>query len=297
MMLSRVKSPRHKAKVRFWQLPDDLAPCFGLFYHIELTVSDGARVTDHLIPEWGNLRFFASGTPRLALADGSVIETKAMVNGPTSQAMTFDLDSATLWGFGLLPLGWARFVGEPARQWANCAGPLAELDAFAAFAPLAKRLCRSGPSPEEQFDDIVAHLRAAAPPPRDAQRIMLVHEVMTNPYLTEVGEFAAQAGMSVRTLERLCARHFGFPPRLLLRRQRMMRSLTSFMLSNGKNWSETIDGHYHDQAHFVHEFHSFMGMTPTAYAQLSHPLLAPVMQERHRVWGAPVLGSDMPMAT
>jgi len=54
----------------------------------------------------------------------------------------------------------------------------------------------------------------------------------------------------------------------LLRRQRFMRSLTQFMLDPGVNWSDAIDGSYHDQAQFVRDCRQFLGMTPRQYAAL-----------------------------
>ena len=100
--------------------------------------------------------------------------------------------------------------------------------------------------------------------------------------------------MSKRTLERLCAKHFGFSPLLLLRRQRMMRTLSTFMLYERSKWSAVIDQHYHDQAHFVREFHSFMKMSPSEYASMPHPILSAFMKERNRVLGSPVQTLDQP---
>ena len=100
--------------------------------------------------------------------------------------------------------------------------------------------------------------------------------------------------MGERALERLCGRYFGFPPKLLLRRQRFMRSLAEFMLQNAANWSEAMDWHYHDQAQFVREFRSFRGMSPGEYAARDHSILGAFMKERARVWGAAAQTLDKP---
>jgi AraC-like DNA-binding protein len=109
-----------------------------------------------------------------------------------------------------------------------------------------------------------------------------------------VAEFAEHSEMERRTLERLCDRHFGFSPKLLLRRQRFMRSLAQFMLDHAANWSEAMDEHYHDQAQFVREFRTFMRMSPGEYAALDHPILAAFMKHRARVWGAAAQTLDPP---
>ena len=89
-----------------------------------------------------------------------------------------------------------------------------------------------------------------------------------------------------RSLERLCGRYFGFPPKLLLRRQRFLRSLAQFMIDPGHTWSEAIDGQYYDQAQFVRDFRSFMGMTPSEYADAPHPILEKIMAQRMADQGA-----------
>jgi methylphosphotriester-DNA--protein-cysteine methyltransferase len=100
--------------------------------------------------------------------------------------------------------------------------------------------------------------------------------------------------MSIRTLERMCMRYFGFSPKLLMRRQRFMRSLTSFMLQRGSRWTEAMDGDYHDQAQFTREFREFMTMNPSEYAALDHPILTSFMEARARIWGSAAQTLDPP---
>jgi methylphosphotriester-DNA--protein-cysteine methyltransferase len=105
---------------------------------------------------------------------------------------------------------------------------------------------------------------------------------------------AAVAGLPAHTLERTCRRHFGFPPRLLLRRQRFMRSLSQYMLDPSLKWIGAIDSHYHDQAQFVRDFHAFMDMSPSEYAARPHPVLGAVMRARQDAAGAAVQALHRP---
>ncbi|MBX7458872.1 helix-turn-helix domain-containing protein [Qipengyuania sp. 1NDH17] len=281
--------------VRFFAPPDDLAPCFTTFYKMEVRPPRGKILSDYLQPEWSNLRFFMGEPPHAYPPEGGdAVTSSFQATGPSSLPMRFELPATSMWGIGLLPLGWARYMAAPADEFANtiCDGHQSEV--FSRFTPLHNALCSGGENDAAQFALITEFFRDLAPMPRDASRILKVHEAMVDPYLIEVGTLAERVGITTRTLERLCRRHFGFPPRLLLRRQRMMRSLAAFMLSDGKSWTETIDRHYHDQAHFVHEFHTFMGMSPTQYAAMPHPVLAAFMEERQRVWGSPVQTLDTP---
>jgi methylphosphotriester-DNA--protein-cysteine methyltransferase len=112
-----------------------------------------------------------------------------------------------------------------------------------------------------------------------------------------VTELVEQVGTSQRTVERLCHRHFGFSPKLLLRRQRFMRSLAQFMLDPSLKWIGAMDSSYHDQAQFVRDFHEFMSMTPREYAAMPHPILDKFMHERARIHGAAVQTLDRPDGT
>ena len=294
MRASHRQGAEKAVDVRFFAPPDDLAACFTTFYRMEVRLPAGRTVTDYLQPEWANLRFFARNPPRATAANGDIVHARFTATGPSSHPTHFELGSSSMWGIGLLPLGWARYMQVPAEDHADTICDGATREPFSRFVPLAEALYASRASDEEQFAIITRFFRDFAPPPRDATRILEVHEAMVDPYLTEVSTLADRVGLTKRTLERLCARHFGFPPRLLLRRQRMMRSLAAFMLSDGASWTETIDRHYHDQSHFVHEFQSFMGMSPSQYAQMTHPILDAFMAERQRVWGSPVQTLDAP---
>lgn len=281
--------------MRFFAPPADLASCFTTFYRLEVDLPPGEVVEDWLQPEWANLRFFAENAPTAELPDGPRIDgVRFQATGPSSCPTHFTLGRTRMWGIGMFPLGWARFIGVDAHVHANTIADGEASPVFARFAPLCEKLCTRGHTDEEQFAMLTDFFRKLAGPPRDQRRIQQVHEVMVDPGLLQVEEFARKCGLSKRTLERVCARHFGFSPRLLLRRQRLMRSLAAFMLEPKASWSDVIDRHYHDQSHFVHEFHAFMRCTPSEYAAHPHPVMSAFMVERKRVWGSPAQTLDQP---
>lgn len=281
--------------VRFFAPPADLAPCFTTFYRLEVNLPEGEVLEDWLQPEWSNLRFFSENPPTAEFDGGPRVSgARFQATGPSSRPTHFRLGRTRMWGVGLFPLGWTRFLGVDASEYSNTivdgeASPL-----FSRFAPLCDRLCSRDHSDEAQFDHLTDFFRRLADPPRNSQRIQRIHQVMIDPHLLQVDDFARRSGLSKRTLERVCARNFGFSPRVLLRRQRLMRSLAAFMLDPDASWTEVIDRHYHDQSHFVHEFHTFMRCTPSEYAAQPHPVLAAFMAERKRVWGSPVQTLDAP---
>jgi AraC-like DNA-binding protein len=196
---------------------------------------------------------------------------------------------------GLLPLGWARFVVLPAARMADRVIDGERDPAFAGFASLAESVFHGSRDEDAELARIIGWFAARIGEPlHEEARINAVHAALVDPGIGTVAELAEQAGESMPALSRLCHRAFGFTPKLLLRRQRFMRSLAQFMLDPSLRWIGALDGHYHDQAQFIREFRRFMGMTPSEYAALPHPVLDAFVNERLRVAGSPVQTLDPP---
>ena len=285
-------------RARFFAPPEQLAGCFTSFYLLEVDLADGERVTDYLHPEWANLRFFFGPLPDSEIVGGKTVrDTPFIATGPTCLPAAFRLPATRLWGIGLLPLGWAKFMDVAACELANEATDGLRHPAFDRFAALYEGLREaSADSDETQARLIGEFFLAHDRPVRSAAQIAAVHEALVDPEVHGAAELARRANLTQRTLERLCARYFGFTPQHLVRRQRMMRTLSAFMLADRASWSQVIDLHFTDHAHFTHEFHAFMKMSPSEFAALDHPILAAFMAERARVMGSPVQTLDRPGA-
>lgn len=307
---------RARARVRsaFHAPPAQFAGCFTSFYHLALefeepeaerpdcaaglALTSEPMVADLLQPEWANLRFFCGSLPRAELGDTLLEGARFVATGPSSRPCRFELGAARMWGIGLLPVGWARFIAAEAYDLANTVFDGAHHPAFARFDAMSDALCDPALDEAAQLEAIVEHLAQAMRPHRDEPKIARVHAALVDIECQTVSDLADRAGMSIRTLERICRRYFGFTPKLLMRRQRFMRSLTSFMLERsrgaGSRWTDAIDAAYHDQAQFTREFAEFMTMLPTEYAALDHPILASFIEARSRIWGSAAQTLDPP---
>lgn len=284
-----------RLEVRFFKAPADLGPCFTTFYRLTVTLPEGVTVTDQLHPEWANLRFFTGPGPETMPALGPKLDrTRFTATGPSSRPIGFAIGATRMWGIGLLPLGWARYVGVPAHEHADRAVDGEASPVFRAFSSLARVLCSGAGDDDSDFAAAVAWFRSHAVVTPDDAKICAIHEALVDPDVVEVSELSERAGLGKRTLERACLKHFGFPPQMLLRRQRLMRSLAGYMVGPADTWTNAIDCHYHDQAHFVREFQAFMGCTPGDYARRPHPVLAAFMAERQRIMGSAVHTLDVP---
>jgi AraC-like DNA-binding protein len=82
----------------------------------------------------------------------------------------------------------------------------------------------------------------------------------------DVDALVAASGMSSRSVVRLMRRIYGATPKLLARKYRALHA--AVLLGNGEiaKWSDLGPGVFYDQAHFIHEFKEFIGMTPSDFA-------------------------------
>jgi AraC-like DNA-binding protein len=258
----------------------------------EISVAEEGKVEDLLFPEWASLRFSTAAPPvdhnappiaemRTGFKIGQ--DVRFPVLGPRTQEVRFRIFSNRLWSINLTPLGWVRYIGEPAHEFANVLLDAYDHPAFAHFRPLVDTIFGPEPDTAGELQRIVAFLegiesRGSA----DEERILAIFMALLDPELTSVAALADGLGISQRTLERTCLNAFGFTPKVLLRRQRFMRSLADFTLDPSLKWIGAMDALYHDQAQFVRDFKQFMGMTPSEYAALDKPIMDAVIRERDR---------------
>jgi hypothetical protein len=274
--------------VRFYRLSEALQPYFTALYATTIECAPGVLVTDCLHPEWAALRFTEGPPPVACVGSGEMKPQWPFVaNGPTSKAIQFGVTRSRVWGLGLQPAGWAKFIRQPANGLSDRTVDGSSHEAFALFAPILELVNSAGGDGDAIASGINEFLmrHASRPVPQEAQ-IAACQAALRDPDMANVAELGERLGIGGRSLERLCGRYFGFPPKLLLRRQRFLRSLADFMLDPRRTWSKAIDGQYYDQAQFVRDFRSFMGMTPSEFADTPHPILEKIMAQRMADQGA-----------
>ncbi len=250
-------------------------------YYFLDTGTDSSEQEDFLYPEWAAVRFNMRGA-----ATGNIVGLEPLnipadsITGPTGKAALVRFRNVRIVGLGLLPLGWYRVVGCPADRWANRVAAVEDAPEFSLLARLRREI--EGVEDPEQMAALFDHLLLqviTSPDPLEAD-IECIHQAIANPDISNVGELSEATAISTQRLERLSRRIFGFPPKLLLRRQRFLRTLATAMAHPELKWSDALDRHYYDQAHFNREFHQFMGMSPGQY--LAMPRLISIASNRTR---------------
>ena len=274
--------------VRYYRLSPALQPYFTALYAFDIECAEGQFVEDYLHPEWTAMRFTIGPVPHARVGPGDLVPQWPFVaSGPTSKALHFRLTTGRIWGLGLQPAGWARFATGHARELTDRTVDGSAHASLTRFRPIEAIVRDKLQDADAAAGAINDHLmRHLGRPLRQEGVVFACQEAIRDPDIPNVAALGERLGLNARALERLCSRYFGFPPKTLLRRQRFLRSLARFMLDPRRTWSKAIDGQYYDQAQFVRDFRSFMGMTPSEYADTPHPILEKIMAQRMADQGA-----------
>ncbi len=276
--------------MRFFPPAPELAPYLTAIYLNEIYPEPGDRVKDMLHPEWANLRFMEGDQGSACIGPGALTSTPACVlAGPTCYSARFETGQVRSWGIGFQPLGWAKFIGADAELYADRAVDAETDPALVDLVALRPHLRDAEGDVYAQAGAINRHLLdLLGHKPPDDPAVIRAQAALADPNIGSVAELAEAAGSSYRSLERLSLRAFGFPPKLLLRRQRFLRTLGQVMLDPTLSWSSSLDFHYHDQSHFNRDFRRFMGLTPRAYMAQPRPLVDAAVRGRMAAAGAPM---------
>lgn len=261
------------------------------YYTVEVRGPPGEEVHDMLHPEWGNIRFALANAWDTLDAHGRPVggHAEVLLFGPTSRARGVVARPGAIQGTGFTPLGWATLIGLPADELADRVvdardriGPgLAELAAALRQA--------SDDAARTALLDAFWTARAERDAPREAV-IRAIGAALLDPAVRTVEGFAERVGVSQAALARACQRHFGFTPKLLLQRQRFMRTLAALAANPGRPIGDLIDPTYVDHSHFNRDFKRFMGLSPRDYLAQPRLVLRAATGERERALGAALQG-------
>jgi len=147
------------------------------------------------------------------------------------------------------------------------------LPASAVFGPAVPRLDR-GDDLGDGLRELVARVeefllpRLPAPDPGADDAATIVDRIAASPSLTRVEAVAADAGLSVRRLQRLFAEHVGVPPKWVIRRYRLREVTDRLDAGEPVDWGPlAAELGYADQAHLTRDFAAMFGEPPTRYAE------------------------------
>jgi AraC-like DNA-binding protein len=111
---------------------------------------------------------------------------------------------------------------------------------------------------------------------KKSYRIDKVANILTsikkNPAENNLGNIASRHGITSRYLHRLIYQHTGLSPKSFNKINRFQFSLKLIAKNQQHLTSIAYDSGYFDQSHFIRDFKSFTGLTPSAYLENISPV-------------------------
>ena len=247
--------------------PDpDLAEMVSSFYfvRIDMPLFDESERADR--PQF---RFMNIPKGEYIFPDGHRFPAgRATIIGPTSGSVRAVGDGPLrMYGFGLMPAGWATLMGSHADKLTDRAMDAADLfgdwieevvDAIGNAADNGERLVIANNFVREI-------LKKNEPAPVWFTRT--VDQWLTESANPQVPDLVEATGMSIRSVERMTKHYYGLSPRMLARKYRAVRAASA--LARGEKLDDAALGDaFYDQSHLIREIKRFAGATP---GQLARP--------------------------
>lgn len=191
----------------------------------------------------------------------------ALLSGARSEPFAIDtLQQERVFGIQFRPGGSFPFFRMPSSEVANCDVPLGCVWTSAA-ATMRECLLEANSIPE--MFAITEKLLAA-----QLVRPLTLHPAVDfaaqqfsiYPHTATVGNVLNKIGLSHRRFTQLFRDQTGLTPKSFSRVRRFQRVLRSIAALREPEWTQiALDSGYYDQAHFIHDFQSFSGFTPSGY--------------------------------
>lgn len=249
---------------RYWSVTWQLPPGQQ---HVVTTLDDPAI---HLTREWGGVR----------RAGDSSVHAGTWITGPVTRGrfevtqsgtggvigVRFRLGGTT--AFTTAPPASVRDRTIPAAEWFDTEFPPAAPPGTANTAHTGSTATRAAPA-------LDAWLLAQRP--QDASgyaEFSAVLELLADPEVTGTAELERRSGHGIRNLQRVFRRFVGVGPKRMILRSRVMDAVSAIDRGDHRPITDLAqDLGWYDQSHFVRDFRTITGVTPSAYAR-SHDTYA-----------------------
>lgn len=208
-------------------------------------------------------RFQLLGSGEYHFSAGHVAPTYPVtIIGPTSAPVAAKANCPlTIFGWGMLPAGWAALMGEEAEAYVDKAFDARQI--FGDWIMEVREQLIAGTDFAEQIEigslaaENVFRFRTKAP----FEFTSKVDNWLTDNNDPDVKILAASTGLSQRQLERMTKRYYGLPPKKLARKYRALRAAQ--LLAHGDSLDDAGLGlAFYDQSHLIREVKQFTGLTP-----------------------------------
>lgn len=243
-------------------------------HHLERVLPDGSmELIINLRDDTRHVFDDVSHRPRSAYR-------RSWLSGPHSKFIVIDnVPDASMIGVHLKPGGARAFFGLPLSELRNC---VVELEALWNCEALSLRdHLLEAPTPLAKFRILEHALFARWRGLAAGHRVLpyALGSFTREPSGPTVGQVSSTVGLSRRRFIEVFTAEVGMTPKIFCRVRRFQRALHEIERRGRMPWSDlAIECGYYDQAHFIHDFKEFSGLTPGEYLAVKpeHPNFIPI---------------------
>lgn len=265
----------------YFQPRSDIARYVSSYYDVKVPEA----FSDFMRAEIANIRIVLSGETQWTL-DGVNYEFSAgdaFLCGPTFMASPVRFsDDFHVFGMAVTPLGWAHMFDISSGAMADQAGMLE------GFIPqdsrsliTAIKTCSDNDRAKFADDFLSALIRPREDIP--ITHVQAITDWLVDPEPTELPDLLDHIELSHRQVDRLCREYFGASPKKLHRKFRALHSANRLTWKDLTDWRDIALTSYYDQSHFIREFKTFNGRTPSEFIKGAHILVRLTLKERLQI--------------
>ena len=163
------------------------------------------------------------------------------------------------------PGGTPAFFPMPAYDLCDSGAPL-EFVWDRSRATRLREQVLAAPSPTSKLDVLEKAMLEAWREQLDPAIEFALRQFAGEPSIRAIPDVADRVGLSSKRLVERFKTAVGLPPKRYCRLLRFQRALSYAEGGRQADWTRiALDCGYFDQAHFIHDFRSFAGITPTGY--------------------------------
>ena len=192
---------------------------------------------------------------------------RSWLSGPHSKSIIIDTAfEASMIGAHFRPGGASTFVGLPLNELRNS---VVDLDAlWKGVARSLRDALLEAATPSAKFrileDALIAHWRTAAH--RHRAVVYALERFTREPQTVTMAKVRSEIGLSSRRFIEVFTEEVGMTPKVFCRVRRFQHVLNEIQQRRKVVWTDiAIECGYYDQAHFIHDFKEFCGITPSDY--------------------------------
>jgi AraC-like DNA-binding protein len=262
---------------REFQPNNRLKPYVKSFFYFESASSE--TLFDTVFPSGCMEIIFNLGTGHWQTAFGNAYETTPRIElwGQIVKPLPIkSIGKNTMFGVRFFPYAAGSFFQENIEEFNNKVVDYSAVEGTA--TQLHQRLLDT-PDLNERVSLVEEYLwsRLSLPEKRKS-KITLVYSIMQElrqeDFFDNIENVAARYGITSRYLQKIFLQYTGLTPKLYSKIHRFQNSLDLIIKNNTLLTDIAYDCGYSDQSHFIREFKSFTGLTPSGYAPEKSPISA-----------------------